>query len=188
MASPALKTEDEQFVTLGIDREVFAVPVETVLEILDMRPMFRIPDAPAYLAGLIDVRGRGVPVIDLRLRLGLPQVPSTENTRILVLEAPVAGRRLTLGLIADRVFEVTGLDDGTLETPPDIGLKWRSDHIRGVGRRNDNFVVVFDLAQLFSTDGDILLGANAQAGALAQATDAAGEADSGAATDSFEPA
>ena len=63
---------DTQFVTLGIDREIFAVPVETVLEILDMRELFRMPDAPAWLAGLIDVRGRSVPVIDLRVKLGLP--------------------------------------------------------------------------------------------------------------------
>jgi purine-binding chemotaxis protein CheW len=159
MAAVALKTEERQFVTLGIDREVFAVPVETVLEILDMRPMFRIPDAPAHLSGLIDLRGRSVPVIDLRLRLGLPQAPVTESTRILVLETPVKGRALTLGLIADRVFEVTGLDDDAIEAAPDIGSRWRSDHIRGVGRRNDGFVVVFDLARLFSADGDVLLDA-----------------------------
>ena len=63
---------DGQFVTLGIDREVFAVPVETVVEILDMRPVFRIPETPAYLPGLIDVRGRGVPVIDLRVSSACP--------------------------------------------------------------------------------------------------------------------
>src|SRR5580658_6278009 len=97
---------DTQFVTLGIDREVFAVPVDIVLEILDMRQMFRVPDAPAHLAGLIDVRGRSVPVIDLRVKLGLPAVAATESTRIMVLEVPVVGRQIVLGLIADRVFEV----------------------------------------------------------------------------------
>src|ERR1700754_3639616 len=104
-------SHDAQFVTLGIDREVFAVPGDAVLEILDMRPMFRIPEAPGYLAGLIDVRGRGVPVIDLRLKLGLPAQPATETTRILVLEFALNNQegveqRLVLGLIADRVIEV----------------------------------------------------------------------------------
>ena len=97
---------DAQFVTLGIDREVFAVPVETVVEILDMREIFRVPDAPPHLAGLIDVRGRSVPVIDLRVKLGLPPAAPTETTRIMVLEVPMAGRQLVLGLVADRVFEV----------------------------------------------------------------------------------
>jgi purine-binding chemotaxis protein CheW len=150
---------DAQFVTLGIDREVFAVPVETVLEILDMRTTFRVPDAPAYLAGLIDVRGRSVPVIDLRVKLGLPAVPATESTRIMVLEVQIAERQLVLGLVADRVFEVAPLDDGKIEPAPDIGVKWRSDYIRGVGRRGDSFVVVFDLAQLFSVDEMAFLGA-----------------------------
>jgi purine-binding chemotaxis protein CheW len=147
----ATKT-DTQFVTLGIDREIFAVPVETVLEILDMREVFRVPDAPAHLAGLIDVRGRSVPVIDLRVKLGLPAAAVTETTRIMVLEVPVDGRQLVLGLIADRVFEVAPLDDGKMEPPPDIGTRWRCDYIRGVGRRGDSFVVVFDLERLFMSD------------------------------------
>jgi purine-binding chemotaxis protein CheW len=149
---------DDQFVTLGIEREVFAVPVEVVVEILDMRPTFRIPEAPSYLLGLIDVRGRGVPVVDLRTKLGLPPTPPTESTRIVVLDIPLAGRRLAVGLVADRVFEVTALDGGAIEPPPDIGVRWRSDYIRGVGRRGNGFVVVFDLARLFSAEETALLG------------------------------
>jgi purine-binding chemotaxis protein CheW len=147
-----------QFVTLGIDQEVFAVPVEAVVEILDMRPMFRLPEAPGYLAGLIDVRGRSVPVIDLRLKLGLPAAATTETTRILVLEIAVTGRMLALGLIADRVFEVMALDVRQVEAPPDIGVKWRSDYMSGVGRRDGGFVIIFDLPHLFSTADAVLTG------------------------------
>src|ERR1700728_4446756 len=117
--TPQLASE-AQFVTLGIDREVFAVPVDLVLEIVAMRPLFRVPEAPAHLAGLLDVRDQAVPVIDLRIKLGLQAAPPTGNTRILVLEVPVAGRRLTLGLIADRVFEVAALDKRAIAPPPDI--------------------------------------------------------------------
>src|SRR4051812_21164300 len=115
--------DSDQFVTLGLDDEVFAVPVGLVREILDMRQPFRIPEAPAHLAGLIDVRGCAVPVIDLRLKLGLPPRAADVDTRILVLDVPVEGRSLLLGLIADRVFEVTALDDG-MAPPPDIGTTW----------------------------------------------------------------
>ncbi len=148
-----------QFVTLGIEREVFAVPVEAVLEILDMQPICRVPDAPPYLLGLIDVRGRSVPTIDLRIKLGLAPKPTSEDTRILVLEVAVAGRRLTLGLVADRVFEVTALDGDGIEPPPDIGTCWRSDHISGIGRRGDEFVILFDLSRLFASEEAALLGA-----------------------------
>lgn len=150
-----------QFVTLGIEREVFAVPVETVVEILDMRLIFRLPDAPAYMMGLIDVRGRGVPVIDLRVKLGLPAIEATETTRILVLEVPVTGRRLVMGLVADRVFEVAALGERQIEPPPDIGIRWRSDYIRGIGRHGDGFVIILDLDRLFSSEEAALVAAKA---------------------------
>ena len=156
MNSGTQKGRDAQFVTLGIEREVFAVPVEAVVEILDLRPMFRLPEAPPYLAGLIDVRGRSVPVIDLRLKLGLPAISANENTRILVLEIEIASRGLALGLVADCVFEVMALDLRHVEAAPDIGVRWRSDYIRGIARRNGAFVIILDLPRLFSND-DIAL-------------------------------
>ena len=141
-----------QFVTLGLGDELFAVPVELVCEILDMRQPFRIPEAPPHLAGLIDVRGRAVPVIDLRLKLGLPSREATAETRILVLEVPIAGRLLMLGLIADRVLEVASLDAGSLSPSPEIGTRWAHDYIQGIGRRGDSFVVIFDMPRLLSSD------------------------------------
>jgi purine-binding chemotaxis protein CheW len=146
----------DQYVTLGLDDEVFAVPVELVREILDMRQPFRIPEAPAHLAGLIDVRGCAVPVIDLRLKLGLPPRAADAETRILVLDVPVEGRSISLGLVADRVFEVTGLD-GSIVPPPEIGTAWRSEYIQGIGRRGDSFVVVFELSKLLSSEEAALL-------------------------------
>ena len=145
-------TETTQYVTLGIDREVFAVSVAGVQEILDLCPIARLPHAPPYLLGMIDVRGHGVPVIDLRTRLGLPVAETTPDSRILVIEVPAGGRSLVVGLLADRVFEVTALDGGRLDPPPEIGTRWRSECISGVGRRGDAFVVVFDLERLFTTD------------------------------------
>jgi purine-binding chemotaxis protein CheW len=153
----ALLDQAAQYVTLGVDREVFAVAVDTVREILDARDIVRLPNAPAFLLGLIDVRGQGVPVLDLRLKLGLPAAAATENTRILVLEVAVGSRQMVLGLLADRVFEVTGLDNGTVEAPPEIGTRWRSDYIRGIGRRGETFVIVFDLARLLSGDETALI-------------------------------
>jgi purine-binding chemotaxis protein CheW len=134
-----------------------------VVEILDMRPAFRVPEAPAYLLGLIDVRERCIPVVDLRTKLGLPPTPPDEHTRILVLDIPMAGRRLALGLVADRVFEVAAFGRRDIEPAPDIGVAWRSDYIRGVSRRGNGFVIIFDLARLFSTEEAAFLGANAAA-------------------------
>ena len=142
--------ENAQYVTLGVAEERFAVPVERVREILQVQPVARMPNAPPYFLGMIDVRGQGVPVVDLRLKLGLDGGQDTENTRIIVLQVVVDGRDLTLGLRTDRVFEVTVLDGDDLEPPPEIGTRWRSDCIAGVGRRNGAFVTVFDLSRLFA--------------------------------------
>jgi len=165
-------TESDQFVTLGLDQEVFAVPVELVREILDMRQPFRIPEAPTHLAGLIDVRGQAVPVIDLRLKLGLSPREAGADTRILVLDVPVQGRSLSLGLIADRVFEVTALDPGSMAPPPDIGTGWHSDYIEGIGRRGDSFVVIFDLSRLLSSEDVALLHATRPHAAFPAITEA----------------
>ncbi len=137
--------ESAQYVTLGIAEELFAIPVECVQEILEMRPIARMPNAPEHFLGMIDVRGQGIPVIDLRLKLGLSASEDTHNTRIIVLRANVEGRDLVLGLKADRVYEVTVLDEDKLEAAPDIGARWRSECITGIGRRNGKFVTVLNL-------------------------------------------
>lgn len=148
MASAA----DLQFVTLGLGAEVFAVPVSHVREILDYQAPFAIPDGPSYLMGLTDVRGRGTPTIDLRMKLGLPAIPPDGATRILVLDVPLDDRELSLGLIADRVIEVVAFSEAQIEAAPDIGVPWRSEYIRGVVRReNGGFVVIFDLARLLTS-------------------------------------
>jgi purine-binding chemotaxis protein CheW len=149
-------SHESQFVTFSLGEEVFAVPVEVVREILDHEDPFRIPHGPDYLLGLRDVRGQGVPVIDLRLRLGMERTVKTPHTRILVLDVPVADRVLALGLVADRVFEVVPFRQEQIEKAPDIGIRWRSDYIAGVVRRDVGFVVIIDLARLFSDSGSAL--------------------------------
>ena len=102
------------------------------------------------MLGLTDVRGRGTPTLDLRRKLGLPGVEPTLTTRILVVDVPVDGRTLSLGLVADRVIEVAAFSESQIEAAPDIGVPWRSDYIQGVVRRDSGFVVIFDLARLLT--------------------------------------
>lgn len=143
--------QDLQVVTLGIESDRFAIPVEAVREILDMQTLFRLPEAPAHVAGLADVRGGAVPVIDLRTRLGLAPQEPTPHTRILVLEVAAANRHLIIGLIADRVFEVTALAGDTIEPAPDIGQSWKAKYIRNVAKHGDRFLAILDLSAMFSS-------------------------------------
>lgn len=145
-----MQAAEGQYVTLGLGAEVFAVPVSMVREILDYRVPFNIPDGPGYMLGLIDVRGRGTPLIDLRSKLGLKRVDPAPTTRILVLDVPLPDRTLALGLVADRVLEVVNFTAREIEGAPDVGVTWRSDYIAGVVHRDSGFVVLFDLARLLT--------------------------------------
>ena len=137
-----------QYLTLGLDQEIFGIDIQHVREILDMGPISALPHAPDFLLGMIDVRGSGYPVVDLRLKLGLPRAEQTGATRIIILDVSVNGRRTGVGFVADRVFEVTSLDKGGLDPAPEVGGRWQSNYIQGIGRKGATFVVIFDLDHL----------------------------------------
>jgi len=143
--------ETRQYLTFGIDQERFALPVERVQEVLDMRPISRLPHAPSYVLGLTDVRGAGLLVIDLRVKFGFVPTEATNRTRIIVVDAAIEGRRQGVGLVADCVFAVSDLDGAALEPPPSIGSRWRADYVVGVGRDGGKFVIVLDLDRLIES-------------------------------------
>lgn len=147
-----------QALVFGLDAEMFAFPVGLVREILDYRKAFRMPQTPDWLTGLTDVRGTSVPLVDLRVRLGLAPAAVTPQTRILVLDAvldPAGDRMLTLGLIVDRVIEVGTFGCAEMAAAPDIGMRWRSEYIAGVVRRDDSFVIHLDLPAIFANGDDV---------------------------------
>jgi purine-binding chemotaxis protein CheW len=146
-----------QFVTLGLAEEVFAVPVDYVREILDWARPSAIPEGPAYLLGLTDVRGRGTPTLDLRRKLGMTPLAPTPSTRILVVDIPLAAGSLSVGLAADRVIEVAAYMPEEIEPAPEIGVPWRNEYIRGVVRRDGGFVVLFDLVRLLTSEDVAML-------------------------------
>jgi len=150
---------DVHLVTLGLGPEIFAVPVGCVIEILAMRELVHMPDSPPFLAGLTDVREQAVPVIDLRCKLGMPPAAVTHQTRIIVLEVPAGQPPLIVGLIADRVIEVITLAAAQIGPPPRIAAGSQHDGpahggasacIAGIGRHAGGFVIIFDMARLFS--------------------------------------
>jgi purine-binding chemotaxis protein CheW len=146
-------TETTQYLTLGLDGETFGIGIRNVREILDMRPISKLPHAPNFLLGMIDVRGSSYPIVDLRIKLDLPAVAATEATRIIILDVPMENRFVGVGFVADCVFEVTGIDESQIEPPPTVGGRWKSDYLAGIGKKGDSFVFIFDLAKLMTSSG-----------------------------------
>jgi purine-binding chemotaxis protein CheW len=143
--------ETAQYLTLGLADETFGISIRNVREILDMRPISKLPHAPNFLLGMIDVRGTGYPIVDLRTKLNLPSVPATEATRIIILDVPMDDRLVGVGFVADCVFEVTDIDEAQIKPPPSVGGRWKSDYLAGIGRKGDKFIIIFDLAQLMAS-------------------------------------
>jgi purine-binding chemotaxis protein CheW len=124
-----------------------------VREVLDLQPVSRLANAPPALLGVIEVRGAGVPVVDLRHKLGLPHAEeATEHSRIVVLQLERGGRPLVLGAVTDAVYEVVQLEAGGIEPAPEFGQRWDSGFMRGIARRNDRFVTVLELGRVFGAD------------------------------------
>lgn len=146
-----------QYVTVGIGAEIFALDVAQVREVLDLCPFTRVPNMPEVVRGMIEVRGHGVPVIDMRRKFGLPAVEPDAHTRIVVLEVTVAGRPLVIGALTDRVYEVAEITADAVEAPPEIGVRWNSDILRGICRRGDAFVILLDLDRLFLSENALPL-------------------------------
>jgi purine-binding chemotaxis protein CheW len=145
--------ETAQYLTLGLAGETFGISIRNVREILDMRPISRLPHAPHFLLGMIDVRGSGYPIVDLRLKLDLPSVPATDATRIIILDVPIGDKVVGVGFVADCVYEVTDVDEASMEAVPEVGGRWKSDYIAGIGRKGDRFVIIFDLERLMAHEG-----------------------------------
>lgn len=140
----------EQYITFRLGSEVFAVNVAHVREVLDLTPITKVPTAPRCMRGVVNVRGSAIPVLDLRQRFGMSAVEETVNTRILVLELEIEDEVVVVGGIADSVHEVIELDPSQVVPPPTVAMRWRADFIKGIGKRGDEFIIMLDLATVFS--------------------------------------
>ena len=145
-------TQDIQCLTFDLDEEVFAVEVSRVREVLDPTKITRIPRAPSFLLGVINVRGNVIPIVDLHKKLGMESSETDTDSRIVVLEADMEGEPTRLGALADSVREVTDLESSEMEPPPRIGSRWNSEFIRGIGKLDNEFVILLDIDRVFSSD------------------------------------
>jgi len=139
--------------TLRLQDELFAIEAESVREILDLVPITEVPGAPAFVGGLINVRGRVVPLADLRVMFDMDRPPPDQDTRIVVIETEVEGEPTIVGILADKVHDVTDIDAAAIQDAPRVGMRWRPEFVRGIGKRNGGFIVIPSLERIFATQG-----------------------------------
>ena len=144
--------ELNQFLTFKLDEEVFALDIGKVREVLDFTTVTKVPQTPDFMRGVINLRGNVVPVVDLRLKFALPKTEKTINTCIIITEVEVEGETLVLGAMVDSVQEVLDLEPEQIEPAPRIGTKLNTDFIRGMGKRDGEFIIILDIDFVFSAD------------------------------------
>ncbi len=139
-------------VTFKLQGETFALEADLVREILDPVHVTRVPHAPEFVSGLINVRGMIVPLADLRVVFGMARPPADEDTRIIVIEFDLDGETVMAGILADKVNHVTDLPRGSLDNVPPVGMKWSPEFIRNIGQYDGGFVILPELRTIFQIE------------------------------------
>ncbi len=137
-----------QLVGFKIGDEEYAVDILMVQEIIRMMQVTKVPNAPDFVDGVINLRGKIIPVIDLRSKLGLKRKETDKDKRIIVVEVS----NKTVGFIVDAVTEVLRIPSSITEPPPDIITNVRSEFIKAVGKLEDRLLILIDLEKILSTD------------------------------------
>jgi purine-binding chemotaxis protein CheW len=145
-------TESSQYLTFKLDQELYAVDIAKVREVLEFTAVTKVPRTPDFMRGVINLRGNVVPVVDMRLKLGLTQTERTVNTCVVITEVDVDGERTVLGALADSVQEVIELDAAQIVPPPRMGTRIDTEVIRGMGKRDDHFLIILDIDRVFTAD------------------------------------
>lgn len=147
-----LKTEDLQLVVFRLATEEYGLPITKVQEINRLTPITKLPQTPVFMEGVINLRGRIIPVIDLRKRFALAVETYTDDTRIIVVEF----NGQTIGVIVDAVTEVVRLAAADIEPPPNNSVL-DARYIQGVGKMDNRLLILLDADQIFTSQEEFAL-------------------------------
>lgn len=142
----------DSHLSFRISKELFATNVKHVLNILEMVKITKVPKAPGYMTGIINLRGKVLPVIDTRIKLGLNETQITKDTCILVTELQQNDDKIQIGALVDSVQEVIEISQEKILPPPSIGTNYKSDFILGTYEFKDEFIMILDLNKIFDSN------------------------------------
>jgi purine-binding chemotaxis protein CheW len=161
-------TQTALYVTFKLGDELFALDVSQVKEILDVTSITKVPQSESYMRGIINVRGSVIPVVDMKLKFGMAQTEADKDNRIVVVELSLEGETLMLGVMADSVHDVIEIEPDQIESPPSVGANLRSESIKGIGKRDDQFIIIIDINKVFGSEVLAFAGGEENAAELEQ--------------------
>jgi purine-binding chemotaxis protein CheW len=150
--------QGRQYLTFSVSGEAYAIPISAIKEIIEYRQPTDVPMMPAYVRGVINLRGRVVPVIDLAVRFGRGRGEVSKRTCIVILEIAQDGQQQDISVVVDAVSAVVDIVDADIEPPPQFGAKLRADFISGMGKIAEKFVIILDVEHVLSIEELSMLG------------------------------
>lgn len=145
-----------QLLTFTMSGETYALEVTSTREVLEYSEITPIPRTPAWIRGILNLRGSVIPVLDLKQKLGMGATEKSRDACILILELLLDGEQTVVGVMADSVKEVFEIDTSTLEPPPRFGAKISTDYLHGVGRRDGRLFILLDVQRIFTSSELVL--------------------------------
>lgn len=144
----------KSYLTFKMSGEKYAANVANVQNILELPKITKVPKTPDYFLGVIDLRGVVLPLIDIRIKLGLQKMEKTINTCILVMETDIENKSIQLGMLVDEVDEVIEIEQNQIQSPPSIGNKLRTEILQGLYKTTDNtnFTMILNLNKIFEME------------------------------------
>ncbi|UQR65350.1 MULTISPECIES: chemotaxis protein CheW [Bradyrhizobium] len=139
-----------QVVMIGLGEEKFALDAGLVREIIDPVPVTKVAGARAFVPSVINVRGNVIPLADLRIRFGMPQLDNSADTRIVVIELELDGEPVLVGVTADKVYEVTEISHTDVQQTPRVGMHWKPEFIRFIAKWREEFVIVPNMERILN--------------------------------------
>jgi purine-binding chemotaxis protein CheW len=150
--------EQRQYLTFQMSEDEYAVGIPQVREIIEYSAVTRVPKAPAWIRGVINVRGSVVPVVDLAVKFGVAARPVTKTTCIIILEIKVDGEDSIMGIIADAVNEVTSFTSEDIAEAPSLGTRVRVEYLLGMAKVGKKFALMLDIQKVLTGEEMVRLG------------------------------
>jgi purine-binding chemotaxis protein CheW len=145
-------TRTNQYLTFTLEEEQYAITVVKVQEVIEFTHITKIPKTTAFMKGVVNIRGSSVPVIDLRVKFGMPEAVDMKTASIIVTEVETPTGNLVLGALADSVQEVIELEPSQIEPAPRFGAKLNIEFIDGIGKKDEKFIIILNIDKIFNTD------------------------------------
>ena len=152
MTMPAQSVAQDKYLTFSLGEETYGLEILKVREINGMMVITPIPEAPAFLKGVINLRGKIIPVVDLRLKFNMEPCPYDERTCIIVVQMKQKDSSVLMGLIVDSVSDVASITEGDIEPPPAMGLDIKTSYITGMAKGKGDIKILLDIDRVLSDD------------------------------------